>query len=188
MLTTKFINCPPSLFIYLFFASYIHPFHKHLLSRVQQALCIGSLPVEPSECLSHQVSILYHLESFKDTFKRLSPITYGTCFCWLFLCRNYRPIDIQRPVRKSSEIGHYSVWWVPSKPAAGFIFAEQPKWDISPFILWVFMKISTKTWALEAGSVLLDFKTSRVHYNLGTFGSQLPPSPREWKHFCFGFV
>ena len=71
-----------SIFIYLFFfASYIHPFHKRLLSRVQQALCIGCLPVEPSECLSHQVSILSHLESFKDIFKRLSPITRGTCFC-----------------------------------------------------------------------------------------------------------
>ena len=105
-----------SIFIYLFFfASYIHPFHKRLLSRVQQALCIGCLPVEPSECLSHQVSILSHLESFKDIFKRLSPITRGTCFCWLFLCRNYRPIYIQRPVRKSSEIGQHSVWWVPSK-------------------------------------------------------------------------
>ena len=68
-------------FLFFFFASYIHRFHKHLLSRVQQALCIDCLPVEPSECFSHQMSILSHLESVKDIFKRLSPITLGTCFC-----------------------------------------------------------------------------------------------------------
>lgn len=60
-------------FFFFFFASRIHLFHKRLLSRVQQDLCIGSLPVEPSECLSHQVSILSHLESFKGHIQETEP-------------------------------------------------------------------------------------------------------------------